>query len=179
MAEVFIGIGSNVGPREENIRRAIVLLSQKAEILSVSSMYETEPMYLEGQRWFINCVVKAKTKLTPREFLKCLKQVEVMLGREEGERYGPRTIDLDLLLYGDQVVSLEGLAVPHARLRERGFVLVPLVEIEPDLVVPSTGRTVSQLLKELHCDKQVRKLRVEPADQADSGTASQGEKGEA
>jgi len=157
MVEVYIGIGANLGNREENVRRAIELLKKTVKVLAVSSMYETEPMYVESQPWFINCVVKAKTDLLPRELLESLKRVELTLGRREGERYGPRVIDLDILLYGDQIVKDGDLVIPHSKMQERAFVLAPLSEIEPDLVHPALGKSASRLFKELHTEKKIKK----------------------
>lgn len=157
MVDAFIGIGSNLGNREENVRKAIELLASAGRVVATSSMYETEPMYLENQGLFINCVAKLNTDLEPTELLKKLKGFESELGRKKGQRYGPRIIDLDILFYGSQVVARDDLAIPHPKIQERSFVLVPLTEIEPGLVHPVIGKTVSQLLRELGPDKKVRR----------------------
>lgn len=158
MVDTFVGIGSNIGNREENVRRAVELLGAAGRVVAASSMYETEPMYLENQGWFINCVVKLRTDLAPMELLKRLKGFEHKLGRGKGEKYGPRVIDFDILFYGSQVVRGVDLTIPHPRIQERPFVLVPLAEIDPDLMHPVMGKTVSQLLRELHSDKEVKRV---------------------
>lgn len=156
--EAFIGIGSNEGQREWNVARAVEALSDSVEVLSVSSMYETEPMYLENQPWFVNCVARVRTVMSPRELLGVVKEVEESMGRRRGKRFGPRVIDLDILLYGDQVISDEGLEIPHPKLQERAFVLAPLVEIAPEVVHPLSGESASEMLRKLHTVKVVRRL---------------------
>lgn len=158
MVEAFVALGSNIGDRVGNIRKAIEFLKEKASVSNVSSMYETEPMYLVDQNWFVNCVAKLETNLSPRELLHYLKDVERRMGRTEGVRYGPRIIDLDILFYGDEVIRQDDLEIPHPGISERTFVLVPLAEIEPDLVHPVYGKTSSKLLAELNSNKSVTKL---------------------
>lgn len=158
MVEAFVALGSNIGDRVGNIRKAIEFLKEKASVSNVSSMYETEPMYLVDQNWFVNCVAKLETNLSPRELLHYLKDVERRMGRTEGVRYGPRIIDLDILFYGDEVIRQDDLEIPHPGISERNFVLVPLAEIEPDLVHPVYGKTSSKLLAELNSNKSVTKL---------------------
>ncbi len=158
MVEAFVALGSNIGDRVGNIRKAIEFLKEKASVSNVSSMYETEPMYLVDQNWFVNCVAKLETNLSPRELLHYLKDVERRMGRTEGVRYGPRIIDLDILFYGDEVIRQDDLEIPHPGISERNFVLVPLAEIEPDLVHPVYGKTSSKLVAELNSNKSVTKL---------------------
>ncbi len=131
MVDVFVGLGSNIGDRVDNMRKAIEFLKEKVIVLNVSSMYEPEPMYLEDQNWFVNCVVKLETDLSPRELLHYVKDLERRMGRTEGVRYGPRIIDLDILFYGSSVIRSRELEVPHPRLTERRFVLVPLAHLAP------------------------------------------------
>jgi len=157
MVESLIALGSNVGDRAANLRRAIGLLRSHGEVTVVSSVYETEPMYLEDQGWFLNCVVALETRLTPGSLLDVLKGIEAAMGRERSERYGPRSVDLDILFYGEVVLSEPGLDVPHPRLAERMFVLAPLTEIRPDFVHPVLDLTISQLLSALKTDKKVVK----------------------
>ncbi|HID55795.1 TPA: 2-amino-4-hydroxy-6-hydroxymethyldihydropteridine diphosphokinase, partial [Candidatus Poribacteria bacterium] len=133
MAVAFIGIGSNLGDRALNIRRAIEIVneSRKINVTSVSSLYETEPIGVRDQPDFLNCVVKVETELTPRELLKRLKAIEIEMGRRPGPRWGPRKIDLDILLYEGLTLNEDDLVIPHPRAHERLFALMPLFEIAP------------------------------------------------
>ncbi len=144
----YLGLGANLGDRETTIRRAVELLGEDGavEVVAVSTLRETDPVGVVDQPRFLNGVAAVETRLTPRALLDRLLAVERELGRARtGPRFGPRTIDLDLLVYGDEVVDEPGLTVPHPRLAERGFVLEPLAELAPDLRVPGRGR-VSDLL---------------------------------
>ena len=127
----YVGIGTNLGDRFGNVEAAITALSRVGKVLTRSSLYRTAPWGKRHQPWFLNAVVAIETKLEPVALLPKLKQIEEALGRVPGERWGPRVIDLDLLLYDDLHVATPGLQVPHPHLRERAFVLVPLAEIEP------------------------------------------------
>jgi 2-amino-4-hydroxy-6-hydroxymethyldihydropteridine diphosphokinase len=146
----FVGIGSNLGDRETNLRRAIELLSAEAgiEVVAVSEIRETEPVGPVEQGPFLNGAVQVETSLPPGELLERLLAVESRLGRVRAERWGPRTIDLDLLLYGGEKIDEPGLSVPHPRLHERRFVLEPLAHLDPGLQIPEKG-SVSALLAKL------------------------------
>ena len=146
MTRAYVGLGSNLGDREQAIRSAADAIGATR----LSTIRETEPWGYADQPNFLNAVADVETELGPRELLEALLDVEQRLGRERGTapRYGPRTIDLDLLLYGDETVDEPGLTVPHPHLHERRFVLEPLSELEPDLVVPGRGH-VSDLLAAL------------------------------
>jgi 2-amino-4-hydroxy-6-hydroxymethyldihydropteridine diphosphokinase len=147
----FVGIGANLGDREATIRRAVELLDEidGIEVVAMSTLRETEPWGPVEQPPFVNGAVAVETALEPSELLAALLDVERLLGRTRaGERWGPRTIDLDLLLYGERVVDEPGLAVPHPRLHERRFALEPLAELAPDAVVSGRG-TVAELLRAL------------------------------
>ena len=147
----YIGLGSNLGDREAFLRRALELLRADPDIdvIEVSKVRETDPVGLVDQPRFLNAVARVETDLPPRELLDRMLAAERELGRRRnGARFGPRTIDLDLLLYGDEEIREPGLIVPHPRLAERRFVLEPLHELDPGLVVPGRGR-VSDLLSAL------------------------------
>ncbi|MDI3280771.1 MAG: 2-amino-4-hydroxy-6-hydroxymethyldihydropteridine diphosphokinase [Bacillota bacterium] len=155
----FIALGSNLGEREwylSEARRRLALLPG-VRILATSGIYETEPVGPVEQGWFLNQVVAVQTELSPRELLKALLQIEEDLGRQRTVRWGPRTIDLDLLWYGGESIEEEGLTVPHPRLWERAFVLRPLAEVAPDLLAPG-GVTLLQYVQQLPTTPVVRRL---------------------
>jgi len=142
VTRAYVGLGSNLGDREHIIWGAIHMLAfnPEVDVVAVSSIRETDPVGFEDQPRFLNAAVAMETDLEPRSLLDLLLGVERELGRtRDGPRFGPRTIDLDLLLYGDDVIDEPGLTVPHPRLHERRFVLEPLVELDPDLTVPEKG----------------------------------------
>jgi 2-amino-4-hydroxy-6-hydroxymethyldihydropteridine diphosphokinase len=140
----YVGLGANLGDREGTIRAAVADLPG---VVAVSTLRETDPVGITDQPRFLNGVAVLETELAPRELLDVLLAVERRLGRERGRRWGPRTIDLDLLLYGDEVIDETGLTIPHPRLHERRFVLEPLADIAPKLVVPGLGRVKDLLAK--------------------------------
>jgi 2-amino-4-hydroxy-6-hydroxymethyldihydropteridine diphosphokinase len=137
----YVGLGANVGPREVTLLRAVDLLAEAdgVEVLAVSTLRETDPVGVVDQPRFLNGAARIETSLEPRSLLELLLRIERSLGRVREERWGPRTVDLDLLAYGDRTVDEPGLRVPHPRLRERRFALEPLAELDPDLVVPGLG----------------------------------------
>ena len=151
MARAYVGLGANLGDRAATLRRAIDLLAERPaiDVVGVSSFRETDPVGYLDQPRFLNAAVVVETSLTPSALLAALLDVERELGRvREGPRYGPRTVDLDLLLMDDLVLDEPGLELPHPRLHERGFALEPLAELDPELVVPGRG-PVRQLLLSL------------------------------
>ena len=148
MTVAYVGLGSNLGDREGTLRRALEALGRQVDVTAVSSFRETDPVGLLEQPRFVNAAARVETELSPRDLLDVLLAVERELGRERRERWGPRTIDLDLLLYGDESLDEPGLTLPHPRLHERRFALEPLAELDPALVVPGRGR-VDELLSEL------------------------------
>ena len=150
MTKAFVGIGSNLGDREAYVRRALELLAAEEgiEVVAVSELRETEPVGPVEQGPFVNGAALLATELSPQDLLDRLLAIEQRLGRVRNERFGPRTIDLDLLVYGDQVIDEPGLTVPHPRLHERRFALEPLADLAPELVVPGRG-PISALLAEL------------------------------
>ena len=150
MARAYVGLGANLGDREGNLRRAVELLGAEPgiEVVAVSSFRETEPVGYVDQPRFLNGACAVETELSPSELLERLLSVEQALGRERGKepRWGPRTIDLDLLLYGQEEVDEPGLTVPHPRLTERSFALEPLLELDANLHLPD-GRGLQELLR--------------------------------
>jgi len=156
--KAFIGLGSNLGDREANIRQALQFLEQLPEttIVRGSSLYDTEPVGVSDQPNFLNGVVQIETHLAPRQLLWNLMLIERRLGRVRTRQWGPRVIDLDLLLYGEEVVDEDDLQVPHPLMTQRSFVMVPLVEIEPLLVHPVTNQTMLSILQRLGADPLVK-----------------------
>jgi 2-amino-4-hydroxy-6-hydroxymethyldihydropteridine diphosphokinase len=151
VSRAFVGIGANLGDRESTIRRAVTLLDavSDVEVVAMSRLRETEPWGPVPQPRYLNGAVELQTTLTPRALLEAMLAIELELGRvRSGERWGPRTLDLDLLLVDDAVVDEPGLELPHPRLHERAFVLEPLCDLDPALEIPGRGR-VSALLAEL------------------------------
>jgi 2-amino-4-hydroxy-6-hydroxymethyldihydropteridine diphosphokinase len=158
MKTIFLSLGSNVGDREQNIAQAIeAMASRGIQVRRQSSLYATEPVDLPMQSWFLNCVVEAQTELMPRQLLHALQELELDLGRRRLVRSGPRVVDIDILLYGSSVVRAPELEVPHPRMAERRFVLVPLRELAPALRHPTLKKTIAELLAESRDRSQVRR----------------------
>ena len=147
---VFLGLGSNLGDRQANLFRAMKLLEPEIGIESVSSIYKTEPWGVQEQPYFLNCAVAANTSLTPYELLVKLKSIEKKMGRQPTFRYGPRLVDIDLLLYDELIMSTDELTIPHPRMLERAFVLVPLAEIAGSLLHPIRKLSFRQLADEIN-----------------------------
>ncbi len=157
---IYLSVGSNVGDRAAQIARAVEALAVAGvSVARRSSLYATEPVDVRTQSWFLNCVLEAETDLMPRQLLHALQEVERALGRKKLVRRGPRAIDIDLLLYGASVVRVAGLEVPHPRMAERRFVLVPLAELAPTLRHPTLHKTVTELLAETPDRSSVRRWR--------------------
>jgi 2-amino-4-hydroxy-6-hydroxymethyldihydropteridine diphosphokinase len=165
---VFIGFGSNVGDRLDFCDRAVTLLGllPHSQVVGVSLLYETEPVYdhaQPGEGWFLNGVVQIETDITPRSLLAVLREIERSLGRDDDDRSGPRTIDLDILFYGQRIIDESDIVVPHPRLHQRRFVLMPLSELDPLWVHPTLHRTINQLLAEVKDQSEVRLLFPQPS----------------
>lgn len=161
MKVVYLGLGSNVGDSEALLRSALDALNgPDLKLLRVSSVYETEPIGLRDQRWFLNLAAEFETNLFPKQLLHRIHKVEKDLGRRRTAlRNGPRTIDIDILLYGSFVVQTDELAIPHPRYRERRFALAPLAELNPQLRDPVTHRTVAEMLANLK-GQTIRKSQI-------------------
>ena len=159
MATAYLGLGSNLGEREENLRQALVLLSAKVDFEDVSSVYETEPVGYKEQPLFLNLVCRIATDLPPDELLHVAKDVETRMGRIPSFPNAPRIIDIDILFYDDRIVSTQELTIPHPRLQRRAFVLLPLVEIAPDLIHPELGKSIAQLTNAVKGRQRVRKYK--------------------
>ncbi len=150
MTTIYIGIGSNLGDREETCLKALEELEKRGvRVTKISSRYETEPWGVKDQPKFINMAVAADTELTPREVLGAIKEIEKKLGRRETLRWGPRVVDIDILLYNDLVVDETDLRIPHPHMHERDFVLNPLSEIAPEAIHPLLKKTVREMLSEV------------------------------
>jgi 2-amino-4-hydroxy-6-hydroxymethyldihydropteridine diphosphokinase len=148
VTRAYVGLGANLGDCEATFRRAVELLAERVEVAALSSLRETEPWGYEDQPRFLNAAVAVETELPAGELVQVLHEVEAELGRtRHGPRWGPRAIDLDLLLYGDQVIDEVGVVVPHPRLHERAFALEPLAELDPGLEVPGRGPVAALLAR--------------------------------
>jgi 2-amino-4-hydroxy-6-hydroxymethyldihydropteridine diphosphokinase len=167
MTTIYLSLGSNLGDRAQNIARAITALRARGvKVTRKSALYETEPVDVRDGGWFLNCVVEAETNMTPQQFMQTILIIERSLGRlrprvSEGPKE-PRTIDIDILLFGSNVVDTPELNIPHPRLAERRFVLVPFSEVAPSVRHPVLGKMISQLLAETGDRSEVRPYK--PAD---------------
>jgi 2-amino-4-hydroxy-6-hydroxymethyldihydropteridine diphosphokinase len=150
LAIAYIGLGSNLGDKKSNIQKVIDIIREKKILkeIKVSSLFLTEPVGKKEQPDFLNLVIKGKTELGPFELLSSLLEIENNLGRKRKEKWGPRQIDLDILFYGDIILNQENLVIPHPELPNRRFVLVPLMELSPDLKHPLLNKNIRQLLKD-------------------------------
>jgi GTP cyclohydrolase-4 len=157
MATVYLGLGSNLGDRKQNLAQALELMSKHLVVEQVSSIYETEPVGYKDQPLFLNAACRISTGLNPEKLLRLAKKIEAKLGRTPGFPNAPRPIDIDILFYGDEVLKNKELTIPHPHLAERAFVLVPLAEIAPALVHPRNRKPVKRLLVDLGNVTGVRK----------------------
>ncbi len=151
MTKAFLSLGSNLGDRIINLHHAIELISNRGiSTIGVSSFYETEPWGYKGQPPFINAALEVEVALNARELLSTLKSIELEMGREESPRWGPRLIDIDIIFFGNEIVSYPELTIPHPLMHKRLFVLEPLVEIAPDFIHPLFNKNIKTLLEELN-----------------------------
>jgi 2-amino-4-hydroxy-6-hydroxymethyldihydropteridine diphosphokinase len=155
----YLSLGSNVGDRASKLHAAVKELQAAGQLLAVSAFYETQPVDVPDQPWFLNCVAAIETELSPRELLALALQIEAAMGRVRVREKGPRTIDIDIVLFGDRVIDEPGLKIPHPGLPQRRFVLVPLVEIAPEARHPVSGKTAREMLAALPDGQTVRRLQ--------------------
>lgn len=157
---VYLSLGSNVGDRAANLKDAIARLAALGEVVAASSFYETEPVEFSAQPWFLNCAVRLDTQKLPEQLLAGILLLEQQMGRQRrrGQKKGPRTIDIDILLYGDSIIELPGLTVPHPAMHERRFVLEPLGEIAGDVRHPALERNIEELRDSLPAGQAVKKI---------------------
>jgi 2-amino-4-hydroxy-6-hydroxymethyldihydropteridine diphosphokinase len=158
MADAYLGLGSNLGDKRAYLRQALDRLRASCTVKEVSSLYVTEPVGYKEQDWFLNAAVHIDCEQPPTDLLSLLLAIERDLGRVRSAKNAPRTIDIDLLFYGDLIVESEDLAVPHPRLHERRFVLAPLAEIAPDFIHPLLGRSIRELAETLKSGERVERL---------------------
>ena len=157
---VYLSLGSNVGNREANLEDAISRLGQMGNVVAVSSFYETEPVEVTSQPWFLNCAVKFDTEKMPKQLLKGILDLEREMGRRRTQNKGPRNIDIDILLFGSSIVETKELTIPHPALHERRFVLEPLAEIAPEVRHPVFKKTVREMRDALPPGQAVRKTKT-------------------
>lgn len=158
----YLSLGSNLGDRAANLREAVAQLKLAGRLLAVSGLYETQPVDVPDQSWFLNCVAAIETGMSPIDLLHFALRIEAAMGRLRMRRKGPRNIDIDLLLFGERVIYEPGLTVPHPAMQQRRFVLQPLVEIAPGALHPQLRKTASELLADLPEGQAVRKLEFPP-----------------
>lgn len=161
---VYLSLGSNLGDRPVNLKFAIDRLRDLGEVVAVSAFYETEPVEVTAQPWFLNCVLKLETEKMPRQLLAGILGLEHEMGRERKQKKGPRLIDIDILLFGNSIIQLPGLTVPHPAMHERRFVLEPLAEIAPEVRHPVLKKSILELREALPKGQAVRKSQQDISD---------------
>ena len=160
---VYLSLGSNVGDREAQLRDALFRLSAVGRVIALSSFYETEPVEFTQQPWFLNCAVAIETSSTPQQLMVAILRIEEEMGRQRGQKKGPRSIDIDILLFGREIMESKELTIPHPAMHLRRFVLEPLAEIAPEALHPLLNKTIRELRDALPAGQAVRKLReLEP-----------------
>jgi len=155
---VYLSLGANVGDRSAQLREATDRLSKLGRVLAVSSLYETEPVEFTEQPWFLNCAIAIETSKTPQQLMASILRIEEEMGRRRVQKKGPRSIDIDILLFGDMIVESEELTIPHPAMHQRRFVLEPLAEIAPQALHPTFKKTIRELLDALPTGQTVRTL---------------------
>jgi len=155
---VYLSLGSNIGDRASNLQSAIEKISTLGEVISQSSLYETEPVEVSGHPWYLNCAVALKTEKMPKQLMSALLAIEQDMGRRRSQEKMPRKIDIDILLFGNSVIQSKELTVPHPEMHRRRFVLEPLAEIAAEVRHPVLKRTIGELLNALPAGQAVRKI---------------------
>ncbi len=155
---VYLSLGSNVGDRKAQLRDALASLGAAGKIVAVSSFYETEPVDFTRQPWFLNCAVALETRQTPRQLMASILGIEEKMGRRRVQKKGPRTIDIDILLFGETILDSPELTIPHPAMHQRRFVLEPLAELAPEVVHPVFQKTIRELLNALPTGQTVRRI---------------------
>ncbi|MBD3330317.1 2-amino-4-hydroxy-6-hydroxymethyldihydropteridine diphosphokinase [Candidatus Peregrinibacteria bacterium] len=155
--EVYLSLGSNLKERQKNLKTALNLIKNFVEILKISSIYESEPVDYLKQKAFLNLVLKGKTKLSPQNLLKKTQKVEFEMGREKIIDKGPRNIDIDILFYNDEVVNKTNLIIPHPSIQKRNFVLIPLMQIEPNMLHPVLNKKINELTNNQKFTNRIKK----------------------
>jgi 2-amino-4-hydroxy-6-hydroxymethyldihydropteridine diphosphokinase len=155
---VYLSLGSNLGDRAAHLNAAMERLDTVGKVMAVSSFYETEPVELTTQPWFLNCVVELDTEKMPKQLLAAILDVEKEMGRRRTQKKGPRTLDIDILLFGNSIIKMKGLTIPHLAMHERRFVLEPLAEIAPDVRHPVFKRTIRELKDALPPGQEVKRV---------------------
>ena len=157
----YLSLGSNLGDREGHLRDAISRLGSEGRVAAVSSFYETEPVEVTTQPWFLNCAIALETPKTPEVLMATILRIDNGMGRKSGQKKGPRTIDIDILLFGNAVIATPQLTVPHPAMQQRRFVLEPLAAVRPEAVHPQFNKTVLELLEALPAGQEVRR-KIQP-----------------
>jgi 2-amino-4-hydroxy-6-hydroxymethyldihydropteridine diphosphokinase len=160
VARVYLSLGSNVGEREAQLREAQSRLAAVGNVIALSSVYETEPVEFTDQPWFLNCALALDTELAPQELMAAILAIEKEMGRTRVQKKGPRSIDIDILLFGDAIVDSPKLTIPHPAMQQRRFVLEPLAEIAPDVIHPVLKKTIRKLRDALPQGQTVRRVGV-------------------
>ena len=155
---VYLSLGSNLGDRSLHLRQAIDKLGELGKVAAVSSFYDTEPVELTSQPWFLNCVAKLDTEKMPRQLMAAILGIEQQMGRQRKQQKGPRTIDIDILLFGSSIIDIPSITVPHPKLHQRRFVLEPLAEIAPEVRHPIFKRSVRELRDALPAGQTVKRV---------------------
>ena len=155
---VYLSLGSNVGNREAQLRDAVARLGAAGRVVAVSSFYETEPVEFTPQPWFLNCAIALETGKTPQELMTAILGIEEEMGRRRVKKKGPRSIDIDIVLFGDRMMDSEELTIPHPAMHQRRFVLEPLAEIAPDVLHPVLKKTIRELRDALPAGQTARRM---------------------